>query len=441
MYKLSVVGLGKLGACSAACFAYKGFETLGVDIDKRFVDWINEGKANVIEPRLQDLIDKSEGRLKATQDYSKAINETDVTFLIVPTPSRTDGHFSDMFLQDALGHLARALKESNKENHIFVITSTVSPTTTDEVLIPLIERESGRKINNGFEVCYNPEFIALGSVITDFLNPDMLLIGESSKSAGDVLERIYEKVCENKPYFARMSLVSAEITKISLNSYVTMKISYANTLANICEKIPGANVDDITKAIGADKRVSPYYLKGGIAFGGPCFPRDNRAFAAFADKYGYDAILAKATDTVNQLQIDHIVSKVLEQIPEDGNVNVGILGLAYKPNTPVIEESPAVKIINELIKRDIRVIAYDPLAQPHANALFGYKVLFVSNVKDCFVNSNIIVVTTLEKEFREIDDECISSPNTTVIDCWRVLDKLKNSDKIHYIGIGENGNN
>ena len=214
--RLSVIGLGKLGACAAACFSAKGFEVIGVDINKDFVDAINNVKAPVYEPRLQELIDASNGRLEATQEYEYALMNSDTTFLIVPTPSKGDGHFSDRYLKDALKHLAEAFKKK-KAYHIFVITSTVSPGTTEESLIPLIENISDKKLNKDFGIAYNPEFIALGSVITDFLNPDMVLVGESNTHVGDELEKIYRAVSENKPYIARMSIVSAEIAKISIN--------------------------------------------------------------------------------------------------------------------------------------------------------------------------------------------------------------------------------
>lgn len=437
MKKISVIGLGKLGACSAACFSYKGFEVIGVDINKNFVDSINQGKAPVKEPNLQDLITKSEGRLKATQDYEEAIKNSDITFLIVPTPSKPDGHFSDKYLQDALIHLGKAYQKYDK-HHNFVITSTVSPGTTDKILIPLIERESGKKINKDFSICYNPEFIALGSVIRDFLNPDMLLLGASNLDAGKELEEIYSKVCDNKPYMAHMSNVSAEITKISLNSYVTMKISFANTLANLCEKIPGSNVDDITKALGADKRISPYYLKGGISFGGPCFPRDNRAFASFASDFGLDAYLAKTTDTVNQFQITHLNDLVISNLPKEGNQTVSILGLSYKPNTPVIEESPAIKLIEELLKKDLEIIVYDPLAVDNTRALFGENIMYASSVKDCLVNSSVCIITTLEKEFLEINESMIVNKPMTFIDCWRMLDQSKLEKHVKYIAVGKN---
>ena len=260
--KLSVVGLGKLGICAAVCPAFKGYKVIGLDINKKTVELVNKGKAPVVEPQLQDLIDKTEDRLNATVDYKELMDNSDVTFLIVPTPSMTNGHFSDKLLKDALIPLSKHFKEKNSY-HLFVITSTVSPGTIETNLIPLIEKYSGRILNKGFGVCYNPEFIALGSIIRDTLNPDIVLIGESNKKAGDILEKIYKNICDNKPYIARMSIISAEITKLSLNAYVTMKISFANSIGNLCELIEGAEVDKISKALGADRRIAPYYLKAG----------------------------------------------------------------------------------------------------------------------------------------------------------------------------------
>jgi UDPglucose 6-dehydrogenase len=437
MNRVSVIGLGKLGACSAASFSARGFEVVGVDLNKDFVDAINAGRAPVVEPLLQEKITASGRRLRATQDFKDALVSSDFTLLIVPTPSQPNGHFSNKYMESALVELAKAMKETQKKGHLFVMTSTVSPGTCEKVFIPLIESVSGMKLNVDFGVCYNPEFIALGSVVKDFLNPDMVLIGESEKKWGEMLQEAYERACENKPYFARMSLVSAEITKISLNSYVTMKITFANTLANICERIPGSNVDHITKALGADKRISPYYLKGGISFGGPCFPRDNRAFAAFAADYGLDAKQAKTTDQVNYDQVQHLVGKVMKVVQEKKAASVSILGLAYKPDTPVIEESPSVKIIHELLKQGgVRVVVYDPLAMENVRAEIGDVVTYATSIKDCMSQSPIVIIATQTREFKEINQSHITHVPTTVVDCWRLLDPTQFGGKIEHIPIG-----
>lgn len=433
--KKSVVGLGKLGSCLAACLASKGYETIGLDVNKETVNAINAGKAPVIEPGLQELITTTRDKLTATSDFNEIVHNSDITFLVTPTPSEPDGHFSDRYLKSALESLAAALKESREEYHLFVITSTVSPGTTDENLIPLIEKCSGRKLNEGFGVCYSPEFIALGSVIRDFLNPDLVLIGESDQRAGDQLASIYKSICENEPYIARMSIISAEIMKISLNSYVTMKISFANTLANFCETIPGADIDAISRALGADKRISPYYIRGGLAYGGPCFPRDNKAFVNFARKYGHQARLAEATDEVNQYQIEHLIDLVLRYLPADRRVS--ICGLAYKPNTPVIEESAAVKLIEGLIIKNVTITVYDPLAMDNTRTVFGDAIKYTPSLEDCLSSSTCWVFTLPLDEFRAVDSSLVTSNSTTVIDCWRIVDPSRLGEKARYIALGK----
>lgn len=432
---ISVIGLGKLGACTAACFAAKGFSVIGVDCNRDFVDHVNNGKAPVCEPRLQELISLAGKGLRATDSYGDAIDNSDVTFLIVPTPSRDDGRFSNDYLRSALEPLSAALRESTKEYHLFVITSTVSPGSTEADLIPLIERTSGRKLNQGFGVCYNPEFIALGSVVTNFLNPDMVLIGESDAFAGCKLEGIYSRTCNNRPVIARMSIVSAEITKISLNSYITMKISFANTLANICEAVPGADIDHITSALGADKRIAPSYLKGGTGYGGPCFPRDNHAFSVFAEECGIDARLAKATDEVNNLQVSRLVGIALKHMPDDKRISV--LGLAYKIGTPVIEESPAIRLIEGLLSRGAWVTVYDPLATDNVRAHFGARVQYASSVKECFSASSLCILTTPLSEFESIDNSYIEHRPTMIVDCWRVLDSAELGDEVKHLAVGK----
>jgi len=433
--KLSVVGLGKLGSCLAACLAAKGYQTIGLDVDPAAVDAIKNLRAPVVEPGLQELLEASGGRLHATLNYEEVVRETDVTFLVTPTPSEPSGHFTDRYLRSALEPLADALKTSPKQSHLFVITSTVSPGTTNRSLIPLIEDFSGRKLENGFGVCYSPEFIALGSVIRDFLNPDLVLIGETSTKAGDILAGIYGRVCENSPYVARMSVVSAEITKISLNAYVTMKISFANTLSNICEQIPGADVDAITSALGADKRISPYYIRGGLAYGGPCFPRDNRAFMAFASSFGCEARLAEATDEVNGHQVRHLEELVLKQLPDDRRVS--ILGLAYKTNTPVIEESAAVKLASALVAKGVAVTVYDPLAADSARAILGDRVDYASSVRECLRDSSCCVVTLPYDELKDLDDTLITHNPTTIIDCWRIVDPKRLGGKARLVALGK----
>lgn len=418
----------------AVCFASKGFKVIGIDKNTSLINVVKEGKAPFYEPGLQNLIHKSGNNLEVSADPKRAIEESDASFLIVPTPSNKSGEFSNEYLENALQQLSSVLKESKKKYHLFIISSTVMPGTIDKYFIPLIEKTSGRKLNEGFGICYNPEFIALGSVIRDFLNPDVLLIGETNKEDGQVLENFYKKIHESHPYVARMSAVSAEITKISLNSYITMKISFANQLSQICGQIPRADIDTITKAIGADRRVGSAYFKGGLSYGGPCFPRDNRAFSAFAKKYGHDTPLSLATDKVNDLQKDYLINTVLKSY--SGNDPVLLAGFAYKNNTPVIEESASLKLVEALLKNKIKVIIHDSLAANNVKAFFGNKVELSSSLEKSLKKAGTCVLISNSKEIKDTIEKTSFRKPTTLIDCWRVINPADLKDKVEYIPVG-----
>ncbi|MFN3329538.1 MAG: nucleotide sugar dehydrogenase, partial [Pyrinomonadaceae bacterium] len=292
--RISVIGLGKLGASMAACFAYRGFEVIGVDISPKVVDAVNSGKAPVQETGLDDLISANKERIRATLSHEEAVLNSDISFVIVPTPSDERGAFSLQYAAWAYKEIGKALAKKNGYHNV-VLTSTVLPGSTRQVLMPVLEKESGKKAGKDFGVCYSPEFIALGSVIRDFLNPDFTLIGELDERCGEQLEQLYSKVVENGAPSARMSIENAELTKIAVNTFVTTKITFANMLAEICEKIPGGNVDVVTKALGMDSRIGHKYLKGALGYGGPCFPRDNIALSFIAKELGVSAELAKIT--------------------------------------------------------------------------------------------------------------------------------------------------
>lgn len=435
---LSVIGLGKLGAPMAACLAAKGFPVIGVDVDARKVDALNRAQAPVFEPGLPELLQVAKTRLKATQDIPTAVLNSEVTFVVVPTPSEPDGSFSLRYVLQACEGIADALRKKSLW-HLVVITSTISPGSMDNSIRPLLEEHSGKRSGIDFGLCYNPEFIALGSVIRDFLNPDFVLIGESDERSGQVLEGIYRQVCENNPPVVRMNFINAELTKLAVNTFVTTKISFANMLARICEKLPGADVDVVTKALGLDSRIGTKYLKGAVSYGGPCFPRDNLALIATAQKVGAPADIAEATDRFNRWQVKWLADFVQEHLPEGGAV--GILGLAYKPGTDVVEESVGLLLARELREQRVRVIAYDPAGVENARRMSGDGVIFVNSPQACIDLSDIVVVATPWKEFRSLPKETWErhSPPRVVIDCWRVLRGLEGCDGVIYVPLGKGG--
>ena len=247
--------------------------------------------------------------MRATHSYAEAVNGSDVTFIIVPTPSGADRAFSNKFVLSAVRSIGEVL--CNKPaRHTVVVTSTVMPGSTGGEIQSALEEAAGRKVGSNLGLAYNPEFIALGTVVRDMLRPDFILIGESDRETGELLEGIYKKSCDNDPIIRRMSFVNAELTKISVNTYVTTKISYANMLAEMCDHLPGADVDVVSAAVGSDTRVGSKYIKGAIGYGGPCFPRDNKAFAALGRKLGVRCDLAEATDLINDHQIERLIGAV-----------------------------------------------------------------------------------------------------------------------------------
>jgi UDPglucose 6-dehydrogenase len=432
--KVSVVGLGKLGLGLALCFAEAGIETLGVDVSENVVNSINNGNTPIIEPQYQDLIQKLGKNFRATFSHAEAIEKTDITFILVATPSIGDGRFSNRYVKSALKSLAEEFKKSGKKYHLFVISSTVVPGSTDKTFIPLIEQYSGKKYRQDFDVCFDPDFVALGSVVKDFQNPDLVIIGESSSEAGERVGNLHRIMCKNNPPIHRMSLISGEVAKVSLNAYITMKISFANTVANLCELISGTDVDAITSAIGQDKRISPYYIRGGLAFGGTCFPRDTKAFMTISRQLGLDPTLFIAVEEVNVQQNKHLADLVKKQLTAEKKVSV--IGVAFKDKTPVIEASPAISLIQELVIDDVDVMVFDPLAMDSTHTVFDDEISYANSIEECLKSSPVCVVTLMSKDYKNAIENFVPASPLTVIDCWRQIDVSKVAKNINVIAVG-----
>jgi UDPglucose 6-dehydrogenase len=371
--KLSVFGLGKLGACMAATFASRGFDVLGVDINAEIVAKINTGQPLLDEPLLSETARAAGRRLRATTNAADAVN-TDASFFIVPSPSLPDGSFSNEFLMRAMQSVAQAVKAARKKTHLFVCSSTTTPGSCRQVIIPMLEQQLGGKCGKTFGFCYNPEFIALGNVVRGLLEPDMVLIGESDTRNGALLEELYKKYNTNRPKIARMSVTSAELTKISVNSYVTAKISFTNQLRMIAEQYADTDIHAILDAIGADSRIGRKYLRPGLSYGGPCFPRDNRLVDYAARQVGLRAPLAEATDAVNEMSKERLAQQVLAGV-KPGDVIV-VLGMAYRPNSYIVEESAGLYVAQSLKRNGCRVLVHDYAANiKNSPSLLEFEVL------------------------------------------------------------------
>ena len=415
---IAVIGLGKLGAPLAAVLASKGHCVIGVDRDPLAVAAINQGRAPVAEPGLQACIDEAGNRLRATCDIAEAIAASELSYVIVPTPSGADGRFGNHFVLDAVRRIGAALRGTTRY-HVVNIASTMMPGSTGGEIRAALEAASLRVVGVDVGLCYNPEFIALGSVVHDLLHPDMVLIGQSDPRAGDVVEAVYRGILATVPSVRRMGWVDAELTKIAVNTFVTTKISYANMLGEICERLPGADVAVVTAALGMDSRIGPKYLRAALGYGGPCFPRDNVALAALASGLGVRADVAEATDTVNRRQVGRVVT-LIGRLAGGVPATVAVLGMAYKPDTPVVEESQGVMIARALSAAGHVVLITDPEALDAASAVLGDAVTAFGSAEDAVEAADLVVIATPAAAFRDLPASAFRG-RKIVVDCWRVL--------------------
>lgn len=433
---VSVIGLGKLGGTMAGCLASRGFDVIGVDVSQKAVDALNAGRAPAPETGLNELIKDNKERIRATLSHEDAILNSDLSFVIVPTPSDARGAFTIQYAAFAFEAIGKALAKRDPY-HTVVLTSTVLPGSTRYGLLPILEKFSGKKCGKDFGLCYSPEFIALGTVIRDFLNPDFYLVGEFDERSGAALESVNSRVALNKAPSKRMSIENAELAKISVNSYVTLKISYANMLADLCERIPGGDVDVVSDAIGMDKRIGRRYLTGGFGYGGPCFPRDNVALNFVGKHLGASTELLEVNDHYNRTISPRFVEKLKPYLHSGSTV--AVLGLAYKPLSHVIEESAGIFLCLALSGSGLRVLGYDPLANEEAHMALQYHALVSDSIASCLQDAECILVTTPDDVYKALkpEDYIGNKESVTVVDFWRCLpESIRNHPKIRYVPMG-----
>jgi UDPglucose 6-dehydrogenase len=433
---VAVIGLGKLGSPMAAAIAARGVAVIGADLDSDKVEKINRGEAPVSETDLAKYIRRGRKRLRATTNIESAAAEGGIIFIIVPTPSEPQGGFSLRHALPACEQVGRALK-SKKGYPLVVITATVMPGSTGGPIRECLETHSGKKAGKDFGLCYSPEFIALGSVIRDFLNPDFILVGESDPRSGKILDAFYQTVCENHPHIAHMNFVNAELSKLAVNTFVTTKITYANMLSHICQRLPGGDVDTVTEAIGHDTRIGAKYLKGAIGYGGPCFPRDNLAMGALARGLEVQAALAETTDRQNRAEVLRLADLVKRHIRPGSKV--GILGLSYKPDTEVIEESQGMLLAQQLLEEKLDLLVFDPMAMDAARVVLGDRPQYCGSAEDCVRKSDIVVITVPWREFSRIPAASFhrSGGRAVLIDAWRIApDRWRRDTTYVPLGVG-----
>ena len=363
--RISVIGIGKLGLCFALTLENSGFGVMGVDLDKNYITKLNNKTLQSSEPNLESYL-KSSKKFKATTSIKKSVEFSNILFLFVATPSLESGCYDHSQIKSVVSQL-KSLGEQKKQKHL-IIGCTTMPGYCD-----FVQKELKQL---GYTVSYNPEFIAQGSILKDLVNPDVLLIGEGNKLAGEEIESIYSCILKKNPTIHRMSRKEAEISKIALNCFLTTKIAFANMIGDIAQ-LSGCDPAKILNSIGSDSRVGKKYLKYGFGFGGPCLPRDNKALAIFANEIGVNPLISNASDKSNAEHLKHQITHFTQNNSKIDPVNIS--GVTYNLNTEIIEESQQFEFAIALAKSGFKVVIEESenvvkeIKKLHPN-LFEYKL-------------------------------------------------------------------
>lgn len=429
-----------MGLCTAVGFASKGYKVVISDHDPEKAALINNGTPPFYEPMLQSLLQNvvKNDYLTCVVESKEAVLKSEITFIAVGTPSKADGSIDLHFIKNSAMEIGTALKEK-ETYHLIVVKSTVVPGTTEKIVKPTIENHSAKKCGADFGLCMNPEFLREGSALYDALNPDRIVIGEYDQRSGDILETFYRNFYSEKtPALIRTNLPTAELIKYANNAFLATKISFINQIANICERIPGADVTVVAKAIGLDKRIGPLFLNAGLGYGGSCLPKDARALIAFSKELGYDLSLIKAVEDINNTQPFRAVELAEKHVGNLQGKRIAILGLAFKPNTDDMREAVSIRIIKKLLEKKANIIVYDPAATNNAKKIFKHRIEYASSLIECIRGADCCIIITEWDEFKKLKPEDFINhmKNAVIIDGRRIYSPSEFKDKVKFAAIG-----
>ena len=434
---ISVFGLGYVGCVSAACFAREGHSVIGVDVNPAKVDMINAGKATIVEAGIGQLVAEmvEGGRLEATTDIAYAVRETAVSLVCVGTPSRANGSLDLSYVERVAEQIGAAIKDK-QDRHTVVIRSTVLPGTMHELVIPALERRSGRKAGRDFGVCGNPEFLREGTSIKDFYDPPFTLVGADDEETGRTVAALYAGI---EAAVHVVPVRTAEMVKYACNCFHGLKVAFANEIGNIC-KASGVDSHEVMRIFCEDRKlnISPYYLRPGFAFGGSCLPKDLRATVYKARSVDVPVPVLEATLESNRKQIE----KAFGLVQATSKKQIGVLGLSFKAGTDDLRESPMVTLIEMLIGRGFQLAIYDPYVT--SSQLMGANREYIEreiphiwelmrgSIGEVLASSEAVVIGNSASEFREIEGHL--KPDQPVVDLVRAFGS-RMSDGVQYQGI------
>jgi UDPglucose 6-dehydrogenase len=416
MLKICMVGTGYVGLVSGACLADFGNTVVCVDIDEHRLEQIRSGIMPIYEPGLSELVERnySSGRLRFTTDLGRAVKESSVVFSAVGTPMRDDGScdLTDVF------QVARDIGLHIDEYKVIVQKSTV-PVGTSEKVGDIIKENLKKRVE--FDRVSNPEFLREGSAIEDFMRPNRVVIGVETDRSREIMREVYRPLYLLETPIVFTTIRTAELIKYASNAFLATKISFINEMADVCEKV-GADIDEVAKAMGLDRRIGSKFLHAGIGYGGSCLPKDVSAIMHTADEAGLPLRVIRAAHEVNESRVPIMLEKMHAEITDLEGKSIAVLGLAFKPNTDDIREAPSLKLIDRLLEEGAKVRAYDPAAMDNTKALYRDRIAFFDNAYSAVESSDALVIMTEWNEFRVLDLDKVKSlmKESIVFDCRNI---------------------
>jgi UDPglucose 6-dehydrogenase len=434
--KIAVIGTGYVGLVTGTCFAETGNDVICVDIDQSKVEKLSSGHITIYEPGLEKIFLKNQKdeRLSFTTSLSEGIKDAQVIFLALPTPPGEDGSADLKYILGVAKELGTLIKKGDYK--VIIDKSTVPVGTAEKVRKALMDNGG---IEGTFDIVSNPEFLREGVAVEDFMKPDRVVIGTSSEKAKIILSELYAPFVRQGNSIIFMDEKSAELTKYAANSFLAMKITFMNEIAQLCELL-GADVDMVRRGIGSDDRIGKRFLFPGIGYGGSCFPKDVQALAKSSTEVGYDFKILAAVMDVNEKQKLHLIPSIKAYFNNElRGKKIALWGLAFKPNTDDIREAPALYLIEALLAAGATVAAFDPEAMQNVKQLVGETISFVENQYEALQDADALVIATEWSEFRTPNFDRISSllKNKAIFDGRNLFDLNKMGDLgYHYISIG-----
>lgn len=434
--KIGVVGLGFVGLSFASVLGSKGYPVIGFDSDFRKTSTIKRGVPPFYEPQLEQTLRLALKKdLRISDSLSSIVTECKLIFITIGTPQQNDGSIDLSMIKLAMAEIGILLKKTNNKP-IIIVKSTVIPGSTRDVLLPILEKKSRKLSGRDFEIITNPEFLRESMAIADTINPHVVVLGGNENDFMNLIRVFYKKLYKNVPIVITNNQ-TAEIIKYTNNSFLATKISFINQISNICQMIPGANIEDVARTIGLDPRIGSLFLNAGPGYGGSCLPKDVDAIINFANKIGIEPTLLNAVRAVNIHQLKNVIIAIKKAVGSLRNKRITILGLAFKPDTDDIRESVSIKLIHILLKHGAKITVHDPKAIENTRSVFKEKISYAVSLDTALHKSQCCIIITPWKEYSKIGEQHLKlMEKRIIVDTRRMLINTKLKMNYYPIGIG-----